>query len=398
MSVQKHLSMSKVLQTPKILLIFAFLGLLACDEDNEKPSLRTKIDYASLTDVTPYNSLFLDASGVSTVDVLEGNTRLQMFQALNYHSSSSVSAQIPIDASVLENMFENSGDPFTDISTATLSISGDNLNASDIQLRSVVASSLPAAEAEAIRTKIESLFTEIAAASQSVSTTASLGVAGKLGNYLVNEKGIEIAQIIQKSLIGALQLDYIGNVLLDEGLNADNFQTVGDKNYTQLEHNWDEAYGLLTLNPIYLEGATDETRNTVEFGAGSYIWEYNKANYSKIYPAFLKGRAAIVNNDKAQYQALATFIRTEFEKAIASAALGYLDKWKTGTTDAARAHAIGEGLGFIYSLRFATLHDVDSEFSDSLLEDLIGSTNGFWDLDAGKINAASDAIKVKFNL
>jgi len=198
-------------------------------------------------------------------------------------------------------------------------------------------------------------------------------------------------------LIGALQLDYIGNVLLNEGLNADNSALVEGKNYTQLEHNWDEAYGLLTLNPIYLLNSTNEEKGTTEFGAGSYIWEYNKANYAKIFPAFLKGRAAIVNNDMAELQAQATFIRTEFEKAIASAALGYLEKWKTGTTDGARAHAIGEGLGFIYSLRFATVHNVDAAFSDGILDDLVGSANGFWDLDATKINTASDAIKDKFD-
>ena len=100
-----------------------------------------------------------------------------------------------------------------------------------------------------------------------------------------------------------------------------------------------------------------------------------------------------MNNDHAELQAQATFIRTEFEKAIASAALGYLDKWKSGTTDASRAHAIAEGLGFIYSLRYATIYGGDATFSDDILEDLIGSENGYWDLTATKINAAAEAIK-----
>src|SRR5690606_30015275 len=107
------------------------------------------------------------------------------------------------------------------------------------------------------------------------------------------------------------------------------------------------------------EGATDAARNSAEFGLGSYIWEYNKANYAAIYPAFLKGRAAIVNNDRAEYQALATVIRTEMEKAIAGAAVGYLNKWKIETDPARAAHAIGEGAGFIYSLRFAEMHGGD---------------------------------------
>ena len=390
----------KALLIPKIILISAFLALFSCNEDDERPSLRPKIDYAALTPATTYSELFVDANGVSTVDLSEGNNRLKMFQALNYYSTSNVSAGTQINATTLKNMFANTGDPFTDISTATISVSGDELNESGMQLRNVVATSFEAADAEVVREKLESYFTAIGTASQSLSTTASPGFAGKLGNYLVDSRGIEIAQIIQKSLIGALQLDYIGNTLLDEGLNVDNFQPVGDHNYTQLEHNWDVAYGLLTLNPIYLEGATDASRNTVEFAAGSYLWEYDKANYAKIYPAFLKGRAAIVNNDREQYEALAIFIRTEFELTLAKAALGYLEKWKTAEAadDAGRAHAIGEGAGFIYSLRFARLHEADAIFSETILENLLGSGGGFWDLNAEKINAASDAIKAKFGL
>jgi len=46
---------------------------------------------------------------------------------------------------------------------------------------------------------------------------------------LVDAKGIETNQIIQKSLIGALQYDYIGNVLLTKGLDADNSKLVTGK-------------------------------------------------------------------------------------------------------------------------------------------------------------------------
>ena len=379
-----------------------FVGLIAvslfsCDDDDAKPNLRTAIDYNVLTSETPYSELFVDADGNTTVDLTDGTNRHKMFFAVDYYSKSSVAANTHIDAPVLKNMFSNVSNPFSDISTS-IPVDGDELNNSGVQLRNVVASSMPSTEAEAVRTTLEGYFDDIEEVSHFVGNTASQGVAGKLAEkYLVDERGIEIAQIIQKSLIGALQLDYIGNVLLNEGLNADNSALVEGKNYTQLEHNWDEAYGLLTLNPIYLLNSTNEEKGTTEFGAGSYIWEYNKANYAKIFPAFLKGRAAIVNNDMAELQAQATFIRTEFEKAIASAALGYLEKWKTGTTDGARAHAIGEGLGFIYSLRFATVHNVDAAFSDGILDDLVGSANGFWDLDATKINTASDAIKDKFD-
>jgi hypothetical protein len=205
-------------------------------------------------------------------------------------------------------------------------------------------------------------------------------------------------QIIQKSLIGSAQLDYISNVLLGAGLAANNQTIVSGKKYTQLEQNWDEAYGFLTLNPVFLLNSTDATKGTSESFLGSYIWEFNKAAYAKIYPAFLKGRAAIANNDIPEMKSQALFIRTEMEKAIALSAIGYLNKWKSGTTDAARIHAIAEGLGFIYSLRYCNINDVDDQFSDVILLDLVGSTDGYWDLTNTKINTAIDAITLKFKL
>lgn len=388
----------KYLSEAKIPLILACLAIFSCEDDDKIASLRTPIDYNSITATTPYSSTFVDASGNSTVDLTEGHRLLQMFQAMNYYATSNVAENTPIDATTLADMFSNTNNPFYDISTNTIDVSGEELNSSGLQLRNAVASSLSAADAEGIRSKIQGYFSPLETASQFVTNTASPGHAGKLGNYLVDARGIEIAQVIQKSLIGALQFDYIANVLLDEGLNAENKALAEDHNYTQLEHNWDVAYGLLTLNPIFLEGATDASRNTNEFGLGAYLWEYNKAAYADIYPSFLKGRAAIVNNDRDQYVALATSIRMNMEKAMANAALGYLNKWKTGETEAARAHAIAEGLGFIYSLRFANLHGADAAFSDGVLTALIDSANGFWDLDAAKINAAAEAIQVKFDL
>ncbi|MCF2494348.1 DUF4856 domain-containing protein [Dyadobacter chenhuakuii] len=380
-------------------------GLSSCSDDEERPidpspgpELRTKIDYAKITPTTPYKSLFVDTKGDTTVDLTSGNARYKMFQALNYYLGSAVRDSTQVTAAVMKNMYANTGNPFTDISTSTINIKGADLNASGVQLRDVTASSKTAAEADAARAHLETSFAALEAASKSVKVPAAKGVAGKLGTYLVDSKGIEHGQIIQKGLIGALQMDYIGNVLLDKGLDVDNISLVSGKKYTALEHNWDEAYGLLTLNPVYLAGATDAARTSNESFIGSYIWEYNKASYAKIHPAFVKGRAAIVNMDNAEVKTQATFIRTEMEKAIASAALGYLGKWKSGTTDAARAHAIGEGLGFIYSLRYCKINGADAAFSDALLLGLMGSPNGFWDLTNDKINAASDAITAKFKL
>ncbi|WP_020605037.1 DUF4856 domain-containing protein [Spirosoma spitsbergense] len=376
-------------------LLSAVIMFTSCrDEENPitvTPQLRQQIDYAKLTDTTTYATFFTDKASVKTVDLTNGNNRLLMFRAINTYNGTAVGSGAALDATVLKNMFSNTGNPFSGTANTAL-------NSAGVQLRNVTASSLSAVDAEKERQALETAFNAIATASQSVSAVASEGKAGKLDRYLVDAKGIEWGQIIQKSLIGAFQMDYIGNVLLsDARLSADNTTLVAGKNYTQLEQNWDEAFGILTTNPAYGKNATENSSG--ESFAGSYLWEYNPTDFPNIHKAFLMGRAAIVNNDLTTLKTQATFIRRAMEKSVANAALGYLSKWKTGTTDAARAHAIGEGVGFVYSLRYAKLNGADAAFSDAILNNLIYSTpNGFWGLTNTKIDAASTAIKTKFGL
>ncbi|MBD2756468.1 DUF4856 domain-containing protein [Spirosoma validum] len=387
------LKLNLLLRFAPVLLLIASLS--ACKEDNPitvSPQLRQKVDYARLTDTTTYANFFVDDKGAKTVDLTNSANRLLMFRAINTYNGTAASSGAVLDATVLKNMFSNTGSPFSGTANTALNTSG-------VQLRNVTASSLATADAEKERTTIEAAFPAIATASKSATATASEGKAGKLGTYLVDEKGIEWAQIIQKSLIGAFQVDYIANVLLsDKNLAADNLTLVSGKNYTQLEQNWDEIYGILTANPVY--GAKATTTSSGESFIGSYLWEYNKDDFPKINKALLTGRAAIVNNDMTTLKTQATFIRSAMEKAIAAAALGYLGKWKTaGTNVSAAAHAMGEGLGFIYSLRYAKLNGADATFSDGLLNNLVYSApNGFWGLTNTKIDAASSAIQTKFKL
>jgi len=392
-----------------VFVALAVAGLTSCKKDKVdqegSKSLRPTIDYTKLVDGTKYdasNTIFVDAAGKTTIDLTTGNFRYRVFQGINTYGG--VWKTKLVDGNVLKNMYSNTGNPFTaESNPAPADFAA--INASGVQLRNVTASSWDAASAEVVRKKIEADLALLATISASGNVVATKGNAGYIANnggskYLLDAKGLETGQLIQKGLIGAFDLDYIGNVLLNKGLEADNKTLVSGKNYTKLEQNWDEAYGSLTLNPIYLAGSTDAVRGTTESFIGSYIWEYNKTNYAKIFPAFLKGRAAAVNNDATELKAQALFIRTQMEYAIANAAWNYLKKWKDNSlTDAgAAAHALGEGLGFVYSLRFATVHKADAKFSDDILNALINTDGGAWDLTPAKVTAAQDAIKAKFGL
>ena len=374
------------------LILFTGLIFASCKKNDDDKNLRASIDASIITGESTYSGIFVDANAQSTVDFTDGNNAYKIFQAINSYCSKSKTEVIT--ATTLANMYSNTGNPFEEAA----------LNTSGVKLRNLTASSWNATAAEAVRAKFASDFTTMATVSQSNSITASEGVAGKLvagtSTYLVDAKGIETQQVIQKGLIGAYQIDLICNVLLDEGLDAENYAVVSGKNYTQLEHNWDLAFATLTLNANYLIGANSTTKPNESF-LGGYVWEYNKDNedYKKILPAFLKGRVAIVNNNKAEINAQATFIKQILQKTIAKAAKRYLEKSiEASSTEASKAHAFAEGLGFIYSLRFCTEFSADASFSDSILAGLTGSTNNFYNLTTPKANVAIDAITAKFDL
>ena len=213
---------------------------------------------------------------------------------------------------------------------------------------------------------------------------------------------MEWAQIIQKTLIGAYHLDLIGNVLLNTGLNADNQNLVPGKKYTQLEHNWDEAYGFFTYNDMYYNGTTDQAAVEIstEYYLGSYAWEFNKEGFVKLHSAFLKGRAAVHNNDMNEVRAQATIIRKILETTIGGASNGYMsESYDASSTVALKVHAFGEGKGFLYSTRFCTLTGADDVYSVDLLDDLVTpNTPTFYDITTLQFTTVASKLRSKFNL
>lgn len=390
-----------------VLVLALIIGLsTACKKEGcpeptpmSNPGYRTTtIDYSTLTPTTSYKTPFLLANGDSTINRNSGRARLRMFRALATYISTSITAGTAIDEAKLNNMFTNTGAPFEGVYA--------DLNNLDINIKDATAFSK--VNQANVHSYLQTAFTKMANISTLASQTAVKGTAGKMGTYLVDEKGFETAQIIQKTLIGAYQLDYIGNVLLNTGLNADNYQLVTGKKYTQLENNWDEAYGMLTLNDIYGSkevqadpSATPAIRaSSGELYLGSYAWEYNKTGYVKLHAAFLKGRAAIHNNDMVTVRAQAEIIRQILETAIGAAANGYMGKsYDAAATEAAKVHAFGEGLGFVYSTRFCNVTGADDVYSEDLMDDLITTTTPtFYDIATSQFTTVATKLRSKFNL
>jgi hypothetical protein len=385
--------------------IFSQIGIVAltatmftaCDkDDNPAPpppppptQLRPTIDYASLTAASDYFQTFKDSAGATTVNFDGQTTRQDMLAELNSLMISGSTGTI-VDSSKLSNMFANTGSPFTNAA----------LNAAtDKTLKSKTATSFAAADADAERQKFEKWFGIIADASKSTLPAAdgqagvATGTADATKKYLVDANGIEYGQLVQKGLIGACFFDQIVNTYLGtDKMSADNKTIVSGKNYTQLEHHWDEAYGYVTRHgtyPLRINGVAQERF------LGGYLRQVPDS--TNFFLAFSKGRAAIVNGDNATRDAQIAFIRTKAEDAIARVGVSYLNKTaKAIATDPAVAmHAFGESLGFVYSLRFAHNAKVNKAKSDEYINKLMGA-KGFYSLTSPIINEVKKAIADTF--
>lgn len=360
----------------RFLLLLTVVGIITISCKKKKdadptPALRTPIDYNLLTPSTPYTKYFVDAKGDTTVDRTEGRKLLRMLTAMDVYCKSSVASATAIDSTILSNMFHNKSNAFI---APYLDLNGLNYS---VQKYTATSTTFKAKTDQ----DFEKMFGAIARASLSVSNTADKGSAGVYtdgsAKYLVDTSGLEYAEILVNSFIGAVQLDYISNVLLFKGITESNLVLVPGKNYTPLEHNWDMAYGLFTANDIYALGATDDIINGGETFIGEALWKYNKKAYKNIYLSFLKGRAAIVNNDINELRIQAVIIRKNLESAIGTSAAFNISESAQApaySLIAKKTHCFSISYGSIYALRFCTLIGGNPSFSDGLKNKLLNST------------------------
>lgn len=379
-------------------------GFASCKKNDgiAVPQLRPKMDYAAFTASSNYLEVFKDKEGNQTVDFSGQTTRQDMMaemdSAMRIATGAYASKGVPagaVSATLLKNMYANTGNSFR---TATLNA------ATDKQLKGKTAGSFSAVDGETEKARFEGWLDKVATASNSYDKVAADGQAGIAvatsgSKYLVDEKGIEYGQLVQKGLIGAVLMDQLVNVYLGtEKLAFDNSKLADGKKYTALEHSWDEAYGYLTKNGVFPTPNPGDATKYLERYLGNYVRPVGDP--AQLFVAFLKGRAAVVNNDKTTRDQQVTFIRQHIEKAIATFAVSYLNKTKSSlASDVASAiHAFGEGSGFVYSLRFANSKKITVAKSDALLNKLIGGAKGFYSLTPAIIDEVRNEIATAYGI
>ena len=298
-----------------------------------------------------------------------------------------------------------------------------DLNASSKNVRSKTAASKDyfdsnSTDANAIKANFDSwISSQVNDVFPNWGNTASPGNAGlaqELGGSIryVNEKGLEYNQAVAKSFNGAFLADqicnnYLSSAVLDAGDNVDNNDNdvldVG-KNYTTMEHKWDEAFG-------YLYGAEeDETAPVLE--ADSFLSKYlykveADSDFTgiadDIYDAFKLGRAAIVAKNYTVRDEQVEILREKISMIIGIRAVYYLQGGKSEIANGdlpSAFHDLSEGFGFIYSLQFTRNPMTDAPYvSKSMVDgyiDTLMEDNGFWDVTAETLDQMSEDIAAEF--
>ena len=390
-----------------IVLVTAGIFLIGCSsDDGENPTIVPDRN----TVIAPASYEFT-RNDISTVSFSGQTTRIEMAEALITGLTDATASQAALDG-----MFAHvaGANDFADA----------DLNASDKSIRSKIAASNDYFSANttdglAIKEQFDSwIAAQVTDVLPKWDDLATAGIAGSIqeagggSKRYVNAKGLELNQAIAKSLIGGLMVDqmlnnYLGSAVLDEADNRaknDTATPADGKDYTTMEHKWDEAFG-------YLYGREDNP-TIPALSADSFLNKYVakvaadddfSAIGQTIFNAFKLGRAAIVAKNYDVRDAQIATLRKEISKVIGIRAVYYLQQGKANLAQdkASAFHDLSEGFGFVYSLQFTRIPGTATPYFtknevDAVLAQLMAG-NGFWDVTEATLDAISTQIAAEFD-
>ncbi|NER10727.1 protein of unknown function [Muriicola jejuensis] len=389
-------------------LVFSGFFFISCSNDSGENPIELQVDPPATYTFARNGSTTVDFSGQTTRLLMGG----ELEQALKDPSQTvaSLQAKYAHQAGVAN---------FNDA----------DLNASDKNLKTKTAasaeffSSNSAAQAD-IRADFDSwLEAQATEVFRNWNTAAAPGIAGQIADgsstRYVSGSGLEYDQLVIKGLMGAVMTDqalnnYLSPLVLDEGDNVSNNDsgvTEDGKNYTTMEHKWDEAYG-------YVFGLNADPANpNNDLGADSFLNKYvgrveSDPDFSgiadQIYQAFKLGRAAIVAGNYEVRDEQAALIRGKISDIIGIRAVYYLIQAKLVLEQPQPAygtvfHDLSEAYGFIYSLQFTRKPGSQEPYFSraevqSLLTDLVDDgSNGLWDVQPQTLQDLADSIAERFD-
>lgn len=307
-------------------------------------------------------------------------TRLDMFEELEAEMKKGNNGET-VDAQKLKDMYANENNAFSDA----------DLNTASKQLKDKTF--------EPDQALFESYIDSLAKASLST-VPGENGIAGVVESndgskaYLLAANGIEYTQVILKGLMGAIfYYQATGSYLTEEkiGPAVDN-TTVTEGEGTSMEHHWDEAFGYFGV-PVDFPENKEGSRYW-----GKYSDQVNEAIGSNeaLMDAFIKGRAAISNDDMEEKDAQAAIIKEEWERLVAAAAIHELNKAKTDfADDALRSHLLSEAIGFVMALKYNPERKITTDEIEEILNHI---GDNLYEVSLDDINSAIDAISAIYEM
>jgi hypothetical protein len=242
------------------------------------------------------------------------------------------SAVTALDATKINNMWNNTGSPFAN---ASLNTSGFNIKSFS-------------GNATLIKAHIDSI------SMYNTSTVATQGNGGYLvrgsNKIIVGPRGMEYVQAYAKGIMSTLFFKEAVRLLTE-------VKTVSATDTTKAQGLWDEAFGNLAVPFNYDTSVNYSNSPDKPFMWGGYLWERGKPIQAGgiIFSAFLKGRAAIGGYDAAVRDEQADIIIAKWEQLAAQAALVYMNmptKSSNAGQLANQFHALSEGYGFLLALQY----------------------------------------------
>ncbi|WP_412060528.1 DUF4856 domain-containing protein [Rubrivirga sp. IMCC45206] len=250
----------------------------------------------------------------------------------------------------------------------------------------------------------EDLFAGAAAASRSGATAAN-GTAGRIvrensgSTILVDAKGREFTQLIEKGLMGAVFQNQVYNTYLTDariGAAVENTALVDGTPYTAMEHHWDEAFGYFGAPIDFASDWPSERSGELAFWSKySNVSDAELRLNGRIMDAYIAGRAAVVNNDRTEIDAQAAALYTLHELTAAATAvhyindtLGHLNDGKAGEA----FHTLSEAWAFVNAVRYTPRRALSLGAIGTILTVDFGADGNFWEVTPAGLNRAKATI------
>ncbi|MBC7391466.1 MAG: DUF4856 domain-containing protein, partial [Opitutaceae bacterium] len=209
---------------------------------------------------------------------------------------------------------------------------------------------------------------------------------------LYDANGIAVYELIEKQLMGSLQLYQICSVLL-----ADN--NLKNQSKEIRLQTWDKSFAYLGVTPDFINYKV--TRPELPFW-GEYLGTNDDrlgSNVPKIMLSFINGRSAIEANDEVYILQNAQTIRTELSRTAAGMAITYLRRTRLNIINSdltRRNSAFSEGIGFLKGLRSHPEKKINSATLDGIILDL---GNNSWSMnDTTKVATAYNSLATSYQL